>query len=71
MMPRIQLYVLYPLSLRVLLGQDFLRASFVTSFFQVISIFPRKISSFSLGKIEIPWKIGVPKPALNVLGLNL
>jgi hypothetical protein len=32
---------------------------------QGISIFPREISSFSHGKIEIPWKIEVPKLALN------
>jgi hypothetical protein len=31
-----------------------------------IFIFPREISSFSLGKIKIPWEISVPKLALRV-----
>jgi hypothetical protein len=31
---------------------------------QGIYIFPREISSFSHGKIEIPWEIEVPKLAL-------
>jgi hypothetical protein len=39
------------------------RASLGTTFSQGISIFPREISLFSLGKIEIPWKNGVPKLA--------
>jgi hypothetical protein len=42
-----------------------LRASLGTPISQGISIFPREISSFSHGKIEIPWKIEVPKLALN------
>jgi hypothetical protein len=33
-----------------------LSTSFGTPFFQGVSIFPKKISLFSLGKIEIPWK---------------
>jgi hypothetical protein len=37
------------------------RASLGTPFSQRISIFPREISSFSLGKIEIPWENRVPK----------
>jgi hypothetical protein len=36
-----------------------------TPIFYGISIFPRKISSFSYGKIEIPWKIVVLKLALR------
>jgi hypothetical protein len=40
------------------------RASLGTIFSQVISIFPREISSFSLGKIEIQWENVVPKLAL-------
>jgi hypothetical protein len=36
-----------------------------TSFSQGISIFPREISSFSLVKIGIPRKNGVPKLALT------
>jgi hypothetical protein len=35
-------------------------------FFQEISIFSREISSFSFRKIEINWKNGVPKLALNL-----
>jgi hypothetical protein len=37
-----------------------------TTFSQVISIFLREISSFSHGKIEIPWKNVVPKLVLNL-----
>jgi hypothetical protein len=44
----------------------FLRASLGTPISQGISIFPKKISSFSHRKIEIPWEIEVPKQALNV-----
>lgn len=44
-----------------------LRASLETSFFQGIFIFSSEISLFSLGKIEIPLKNGVPKLALIVL----
>jgi hypothetical protein len=36
-----------------------------TTFSQEISIFPREISSFSLGKIEIPWENMVSKLALR------
>jgi hypothetical protein len=32
-----------------------------------IFIFPREISSFSLGKIKISWEISVPKLALKEL----
>jgi hypothetical protein len=47
------------------------RASLGTPFSQGITIFPREISSFSLGKFEIPWKNSVPKLALRVrLGLS-
>jgi hypothetical protein len=42
-----------------------LRASLETTFFQGIFIFPREISLFSHGKIEIPWENEVPKLALN------
>jgi hypothetical protein len=38
-----------------------LRASLGAPFFQGISIFPREISSFSLGKIGIPSENGVSK----------
>jgi hypothetical protein len=41
------------------------RASLETPFPQGILIFPREISSFSFGKIRIPWENGVPKLALN------
>jgi hypothetical protein len=43
-----------------------LRASLGTQFSQGISIFPRDISLFSLGKIVIRWENGVPKLALNI-----
>jgi hypothetical protein len=36
-----------------------------TTFSRGYSIFPRKISSFFFGKIEIQWKNGVPKLALR------
>jgi hypothetical protein len=36
-----------------------------TPIFQEIFIFPRKISSFFHGKIEIPWEIDVPKLAFS------
>jgi hypothetical protein len=42
-----------------------MRASLGTLFSQGISIFPREFSSFSLGKIGIPWENGVPKLALK------
>jgi hypothetical protein len=45
------------------------RVSLGTLFFQAIFIFPREISSFSLGKIEIPWENGVSKLALKDLEL--
>lgn len=44
-----------------------LRASLGTTFSQGISILPKKISSFSLRKIEIPWENVVPKLALSVI----
>jgi hypothetical protein len=44
----------------------FLRPSLETTFSHRVFIFPREISSFSLGKIEIPWKNVVPKLALKV-----
>jgi hypothetical protein len=43
-----------------------IRASLGTSIFQGISIFPWENELISLGKIEIPWEIGVPKLALNI-----
>jgi hypothetical protein len=42
-----------------------LRASLETLFSHGIFIFPREISSFSFGKIEIPWENGVSKLALK------
>jgi hypothetical protein len=42
-----------------------LRASLGTLISHGIFIFPREISSFSLGKMKIPWEISVPKLALN------
>jgi hypothetical protein len=42
-----------------------IRASLGTSIFQGISIFPWENELIFLGKIEIPWEIGVPKLALN------
>jgi hypothetical protein len=41
-----------------------LRASLGTLISHGIFIFPREISSFSLGKMKIPWEISVPKLAL-------
>jgi hypothetical protein len=46
------------------------RASLGTLFFQVIFIFPKEISSFSLGKIGISYKIGVSKLALSEKHFN-
>jgi hypothetical protein len=43
-----------------------LRARLGNSFSQGVFIFPREISSFSLGKMKIPWKNEVPKLVLNV-----
>jgi hypothetical protein len=43
-----------------------LRASLEISFFPRIYIFPREISSFSLGKIGIPWESSVPKLPLRL-----
>jgi hypothetical protein len=43
----------------------YLRSSLGTPFFQGISIFPREISSFSLGKIRIHWENNVSKLALK------
>jgi hypothetical protein len=43
----------------------FLRASLETPISHGILIFPREISSFSIGKIRIPWEIGVSKLALR------
>jgi hypothetical protein len=42
-----------------------LRASLGTSISQGFSIFPWENELISLGKIEIPWRIGVPKLALK------
>jgi hypothetical protein len=42
-----------------------LRVSLGTSILQGISILPWENELIFLGKIEIPWKIGVPKLALN------
>jgi hypothetical protein len=44
---------------------DTLRASLGTPFYQGIFIFSREISSFSLGKIGIPWENGVSKLAFS------
>jgi hypothetical protein len=41
------------------------RASLGTTFFQGFFVFPREISSFSLGKLKIPWEIAVAKLALR------
>jgi hypothetical protein len=41
------------------------RASLETPFSQGISSFPWEISSFSLGKMKIPWENVVPKLTLN------
>jgi hypothetical protein len=43
----------------------FFRASLGTLISHGIFIFPRAISSFSLGKMKIPWEISVPKLALT------
>jgi hypothetical protein len=42
-----------------------LRASLETSFSQGISILPRENELIFLGKMENPWKDGVPKLVLN------
>jgi hypothetical protein len=42
------------------------RVSLGTLISHGIFIFPREISSFSLGKMKIPWEISVPKLALKV-----
>jgi hypothetical protein len=42
-----------------------IRASLGTTFSQGFFIFPKKISSFSLGKLKIPWKNVVAKLALT------
>jgi hypothetical protein len=42
-----------------------LRASLATLISHRIFIFPKEINSFSLGKIEIPWKNIVPKLVLR------
>jgi hypothetical protein len=44
---------------------DSLRASLETPISHGILIFPREFSSFSLGKMRIPWEIGVSKLALR------
>jgi hypothetical protein len=59
------------LTLHFLCPQQFplqfpLRTSLGTPIFQDIFIFPREISLFSHGKIEIPCKIVVPKLTLNL-----
>jgi hypothetical protein len=41
-----------------------------TLFSQMIFIFPREISSFSLGKIGIPWENDVPKLALRKIKIS-
>jgi hypothetical protein len=41
-----------------------------TSISQGFSIFPWENELISLGKIEIPWGIGVPKLALRILNLG-
>jgi hypothetical protein len=51
---------IYPPYKKLLVG-----ASFGTPLFQVIFIFSREISSFSLGKIGIPWENRAPKLALR------
>jgi hypothetical protein len=38
-----------------------------TPFFQGFFIFSREISSFSLGKLKIPWKNGSAKLALTII----
>jgi hypothetical protein len=50
----------------ILLPPNQPRSSLETPLFQVIFIFLKKIISFSLKKIRIPWKIGVPKLVLGV-----
>jgi hypothetical protein len=48
-----------------------LRASLGTPIYQEISIFPWENELISLGKMKIPWKIGVPKLALKVKLSNI
>jgi hypothetical protein len=48
----------------------YIRASLGNLFFHGIFIFPREISSFSLGQIWIPWENRVPKLALIVENYN-
>jgi hypothetical protein len=48
-----------------------LRASLGTPFSQGISIFLWEISSFSLGKMKIPWENLVPKLALSVFSVHI
>jgi hypothetical protein len=48
----------------VFLDGFLLKASLETTFFHGIFVFPREISLFSLGKIEIPWENRVSKLAL-------
>jgi hypothetical protein len=43
----------------------YLRASLETLFFQGFFVFQREISSFFLGKLEIPWENSVVKLALR------
>jgi hypothetical protein len=58
----------HPLRGRCVCAESFhtLRASLGTIFSQGIFTFPREISLFSLGKIEITWENGVLKLALKV-----
>jgi hypothetical protein len=48
-----------------------LRASLGTLISHGIFIFPREISSFSLGKMKIPWEISVPKLTLKKTHIGL
>jgi hypothetical protein len=47
-----------------------LRASLGTTIFQRVFIFPWENKLISLGKIEIPWEIVVPKLAFKVVYLG-
>jgi hypothetical protein len=40
--------------------KNIFKASLATPLFQGISIFPREISSFSLGKMGSPWEMELP-----------
>jgi hypothetical protein len=53
-------------SCTIVFNVETLRASLETLISHGIFIFPREISSFSLGKMKIPWEISVPKLALKV-----